>query len=128
MVIACPRPTMLLATILPNATPRRRPLLLPMASAFILLLLLAFLNLGRWLDREDPLQKASAIAVLSGRMPDRALEPAGLALRDTRRRVGDDGQTAPAPGGLASSLVLDICPDYSSAHERAQGLLGRIRS
>lgn len=38
----------------------------------------AFLNLGRWLDREDPLQKASAIAVLSGRMPDRALEAAKL--------------------------------------------------
>jgi uncharacterized SAM-binding protein YcdF (DUF218 family) len=37
-----------------------------------------FVNLGRWLDREDPLQKAAAIAVLSGRMPDRALEAAKL--------------------------------------------------
>lgn len=69
---------MILATILPNATMRRRPLWLPMGSAFIFLLLLAFLNAGRWLDREDPLQKASAIAVLSGRMPDRALEAARL--------------------------------------------------
>lgn len=69
---------MILATILPNATTRRRPLWLPIASAFIFLLLLAFLNVGRWLDREDPLQKASAIAVLSGRMPDRALEAARL--------------------------------------------------
>jgi len=40
--------------------------------------ILAFVNLGRWLDREDPLQKAAAIAVLSGRMPDRALEAADL--------------------------------------------------
>lgn len=69
---------MILATILPNATTHRRPLWLPIASAFIFLLLLAFLNVGRWLDREDPLQKASAIAVLSGRMPDRALEAARL--------------------------------------------------
>jgi len=37
-----------------------------------------FLNLGRWLDHEDTLQKAAAIAVLSGRMPDRALEAAKL--------------------------------------------------
>jgi uncharacterized SAM-binding protein YcdF (DUF218 family) len=38
----------------------------------------AFLNLGRWLVREDPLEKADAIAVLSGRMPDRALEAARI--------------------------------------------------
>jgi uncharacterized SAM-binding protein YcdF (DUF218 family) len=38
--------------------------------------LLAFLNVGRWLVQEDPLRKADAIAVLSGRMPDRALEAA----------------------------------------------------
>ena len=69
---------MILATILPNTTMRRRPLWLPIVSAFIFLLLLAFLDVGRWLDREDPLQKASAIAVLSGRMPDRALEAARL--------------------------------------------------
>jgi len=69
---------MVLATILPGATTRRRPLWLPVAGALIFLLLLAFLNLGRWLDREDALKKASAIAVLSGRMPDRALEAARL--------------------------------------------------
>jgi uncharacterized SAM-binding protein YcdF (DUF218 family) len=69
---------MILATILPNATARRRPLWLPIAGVLIFLLLLAFLNVGRWLDREDPLQKCAAIAVLSGRMPDRALEAARL--------------------------------------------------
>jgi uncharacterized SAM-binding protein YcdF (DUF218 family) len=37
-----------------------------------------FLNVGRWLVVEDPLQKASAIAVLSGRMPGRALEAARI--------------------------------------------------
>ena len=69
---------MILATILPNSAPRRRPLWLPILSAAVFLASLAFLNLGRWLDREDPLQKSAAIAILSGRMPDRALEAAKL--------------------------------------------------
>jgi len=37
-----------------------------------------FLGVGRWLDSEDPLEKAHAIAVLSGRMPLRAIEAAKL--------------------------------------------------
>jgi uncharacterized SAM-binding protein YcdF (DUF218 family) len=40
--------------------------------------LLIFFNIGRWLVVEDPLEKASAIAVLSGRMPSRALEAARI--------------------------------------------------
>ena len=68
------------ATILPNpARPTNRArfwfsLLFSILAAGIFV----FLNLGRWLDREDPLQKAAAIAVLSGKMPDRALEAAKL--------------------------------------------------
>jgi uncharacterized SAM-binding protein YcdF (DUF218 family) len=69
---------MFLATILPPTAPRKRPIWLPILGAFLFLAVLAFLNLGRWLDREDPLQKSAAIAVLSGRMPDRALEAARL--------------------------------------------------
>jgi uncharacterized SAM-binding protein YcdF (DUF218 family) len=42
--------------------------------ALIGLIVAGFLNLGRWLVREDPLGNADAIAVLSGRMPGRALE------------------------------------------------------
>jgi uncharacterized SAM-binding protein YcdF (DUF218 family) len=45
------------------------------------LALLAFLfvrNVGRWLVREDSLEKAQAIVVLSGRMPVRALAAAEL--------------------------------------------------
>ena len=69
---------MIFATILPDAEVRKpRPWLSILGSLFFLLLL-AFLNLGRWLDKEDPLQKAAAIAVLSGRMPSRALEAARL--------------------------------------------------
>src|SRR6266478_9488796 len=43
------------------------------ASAVII-----FLGVGRWLVVEDPLEKAQAIVVLSGRMPMRAQEAARL--------------------------------------------------
>ena len=69
---------MLFATILPDARARKPRVWLLILGSLLFLLLLAFLNLGRWLDREDPPQKAAAIAVLSGRMPSRALEAARL--------------------------------------------------
>ena len=57
----------------------RRPRLWVAATGFLLFVVLfVFFNLGRWLSVEDPLQKTDAIAVLSGRMPDRALEAARL--------------------------------------------------
>jgi uncharacterized SAM-binding protein YcdF (DUF218 family) len=37
-----------------------------------------FLNVGRWLVVEDPLEKSASIVVLSGRLPIRALEAARL--------------------------------------------------
>lgn len=69
---------MIFATILPNAEARKPRVWLSIIGSLLFLLLLAFLNLGRWLDKEDPPQKAAAIAVLSGRMPSRALEAARL--------------------------------------------------
>ncbi|HXC48183.1 MAG TPA: YdcF family protein [Candidatus Sulfotelmatobacter sp.] len=69
---------MIFATILPDAEARKPRLWLSILGSLFFLLLLAFLNLGRWLDKEDPPQKAAAIAVLSGRMPSRALEAARL--------------------------------------------------
>ena len=69
---------MIFATILPDAESRKPRLWLSIIGSLLFLLLLAFLNLGRWLDKEDPPQKAAAIAVLSGRMPSRALEAARL--------------------------------------------------
>jgi uncharacterized SAM-binding protein YcdF (DUF218 family) len=38
----------------------------------------AFLHAGLWLVREDPLQKSQAVIVLSGGLPDRALEAAQI--------------------------------------------------
>ena len=69
---------MIFATIMPNPTARKPRPWVPLILFLIFLSLLAFLNLGRWLDKEDPPQKAAAIAVLSGRMPSRALEAARL--------------------------------------------------
>src|SRR5580765_6544826 len=44
----------------------------------LILGILIFLGVGRWLVVEDPLVKARAIAVLSGAMPIRAIEAAKL--------------------------------------------------
>src|SRR5215469_10110205 len=69
---------MLSATILPALKANRSFLWVWVLGALAALGTFVFVNLGRWLDREDALQKAAAIAVLSGRMPDRALEAARL--------------------------------------------------
>jgi uncharacterized SAM-binding protein YcdF (DUF218 family) len=53
--------------------------ILAVAGGVITLLFLIFLLfVGRWLVVEDPLEKAQAIVVLSGRMPVRALEAGKL--------------------------------------------------
>jgi uncharacterized SAM-binding protein YcdF (DUF218 family) len=57
---------------------RRRFILLAIACVFLVLALVAFFRVGRWLVVEDPVGKARAIVVLSGRMPVRALEAAKL--------------------------------------------------
>ena len=57
----------------------RRPRRILLGIAAILLMGGTFLlYVGRWLVVEDPLEKAQAIIVLSGRMPVRALEAAKL--------------------------------------------------
>lgn len=57
---------------------RRRIILAAIPCVFLVLVLVAFFSVGRWLVAEDPLVKARAIAVLNGRMPVRALEAARL--------------------------------------------------
>ncbi len=66
----------------PASIPRRRSLffriLLAAGCAGVILVFVLFFGVGRWLVVEDPLEKARAIAVLSGRMPLRAIEAAKL--------------------------------------------------
>ena len=61
---------------------RRRPLRFAIGIALIgalsLAVVIVFLGIGRWLTIEDPLEKAQAIVVLSGRIPIRAMEAARL--------------------------------------------------
>jgi|ERR1700674_258583 uncharacterized SAM-binding protein YcdF (DUF218 family) len=53
-------------------------ILLAVGCVTLLLGVVSFFEVGRWLVVEDPPAKASAIAVLSGRMPLRAIEAAKL--------------------------------------------------
>jgi len=59
--------------------PRRtRRIVLGLAALLLLGAVVFLLGVGRWLAVEDPLEKAQAIVVLSGRMPMRAMEAARL--------------------------------------------------
>jgi uncharacterized SAM-binding protein YcdF (DUF218 family) len=62
--------------------PRRRDIFAGVVGLagllFILCVIFWFFYVGTWLVSEDPLEHAQAIAVLSGRMPVRALEAAKL--------------------------------------------------
>jgi uncharacterized SAM-binding protein YcdF (DUF218 family) len=68
----------LFASLLPTQSNRRPRFWLALAGFVLFMSLFIFLNVGRWLSVEDPLEKAGAIAVLSGRMPERALEAARI--------------------------------------------------
>jgi uncharacterized SAM-binding protein YcdF (DUF218 family) len=57
---------------------RGRLVLLAVCLGVILLAVVCFFGVGRWLVVEDPLVKARAIAVLSGSIPLRAMEAAKL--------------------------------------------------
>ena len=48
------------------------------AAVIVFLALAMFFGVGRWLVVEDPIRPAQSIAVLSGRMPTRAIEAAKL--------------------------------------------------
>jgi uncharacterized SAM-binding protein YcdF (DUF218 family) len=67
-----------------NAAPRSQPrrsarVIVTWLAVLLVLSLFVFLfGVGRWLVIEDPLEKAQAIVVLSGRLPIRAIEAARL--------------------------------------------------
>jgi uncharacterized SAM-binding protein YcdF (DUF218 family) len=59
--------------------------------------LFVFLSVGRWLVYQDPLQQAQAIVVLSGRLPDRALEAARIYRQNYAAQVWVSQPVSPAP-------------------------------
>lgn len=71
-------PGLVLGSILPTKAKRRNHLWVLITGVLLFAGLFIFFNIGRWLVAEDPLEKASAIVVLSGRMPSRALEAARI--------------------------------------------------
>lgn len=90
--------------------PRRRPccwiLLALGVSAFLFLVAAgaALFHAGRWLVVEDPLEKADAIAVLSGRMPQRAQEAAALYRAGWAQEVWVT--RPPGPGGELEAMNI----------------------
>ena len=80
---------------MPSKTSPRLPRWTWATGLIVFLVLFAFINLGRWLIKEDPLEKADAIAVLSGRMPDRALEAARVYRQGYAPRVWLTHSTQP---------------------------------
>jgi uncharacterized SAM-binding protein YcdF (DUF218 family) len=57
----------------------------------------AILSVGQWLVFEDPLQQAHAIVVLSGELPDRAIEAARIYQRSFAPQVWVSLPVSPAP-------------------------------
>src|SRR5260370_11780311 len=66
-------------------------ILLTLLVGIIIFAAIIFLSVGRWLIAEDPLDKADAIVILSGRMPVRAKEAARL------YNTGSPAQVWPTP-------------------------------
>jgi uncharacterized SAM-binding protein YcdF (DUF218 family) len=61
-----------------DTSTRSRTLALIALAVVLVLAAVVFLGVGRWLVVEDPLEKAQAIVVLSGRIPIRAIEAGRL--------------------------------------------------
>src|SRR6516225_10143643 len=89
-------PNLVLQSLVPSQRGHRVRLWLLLLGASIFALLLFVLNLGRWLVVDDPLHKADAIAVLSGRMPERALEAARVYKQGYATQVWLTHSTEPA--------------------------------
>jgi uncharacterized SAM-binding protein YcdF (DUF218 family) len=76
------------------------------ASAFVV-----FFGVGRWLVVEDPLEKANAIVVLSGRMPMRAIEAARLYREGYAPQIWLTRPEEPATS-LRSMNIFDAGEDF----------------
>jgi uncharacterized SAM-binding protein YcdF (DUF218 family) len=98
-------------SILPVQPERRPRLWVFLLGTVFLAAAFVFLNVGRWLVIEDPLQKASAIAILSGRMPGRALEAARVYKQGYATRVWLTRSTE--PGATLEKLSIAFAGEES---------------
>jgi uncharacterized SAM-binding protein YcdF (DUF218 family) len=78
--------------------PKRRRWLVWAGILAVLMIaaIVVFLNIGHWLVVQDPLEHADAIVVLSGRLPQRALEAARLYQAGYAEQVWISQPTSPA--------------------------------
>jgi uncharacterized SAM-binding protein YcdF (DUF218 family) len=84
--------------------------------AVVLLLCLGaafFFRIGYWLVQEDSLEKASAIAVLSGAMPERALEAANIYRSGYASEVWITQSTQPKQAMQTLGIPFDGEEEYS---------------
>jgi uncharacterized SAM-binding protein YcdF (DUF218 family) len=90
---------------------RRPNLWLWLLGSFLVALSFVFLNVGKWLVVEDPLQQADAIAVLSGQMPARALEAARVYKQGYAKHVWLTHSTE--PGATLRELSIPYAGEES---------------
>src|SRR5215472_6758227 len=103
---------------------RRRLILAATVCVFFALVLLAFFGVGRWLVVEDPVGKASAIVVLSGRMPVRALEAAKLFRQGYAPEVWLTHTTEPGESLKSMGIPFDGEEVYSARVLIREGVPG----
>jgi uncharacterized SAM-binding protein YcdF (DUF218 family) len=75
---------------------RRRLVWAGILAVLMIAAIVVFLNIGQWLVVQDPLAHADAIVVLSGRLPQRALEAARLYHAGFAEQVWISQPTSPA--------------------------------
>jgi len=95
-------------------SPARRytgPIALVLAVALVASVLVVFFGLGRWLVVEDPLERANAIVVLSGRMPVRAVGAAQLYRQGYAPQLWLTQPEQPA-ASLRPMNIYDVGEDY----------------
>jgi uncharacterized SAM-binding protein YcdF (DUF218 family) len=76
---------------------RRWIIVLGVLAVLLIAGVLALWRVGRWLVVQDPLQPTEVIVVLSGRMPERAIEAAQIYRQNTAAQVWVSQGLSPAP-------------------------------
>ena len=116
----------------PHSRARRdvRPIAIALAVALVASLFVVFFGVGRWLVVEDPLEKAHAIVVLSGRIPIRAIEAARLYREGYAPQIWLTRPEQPA-AALRSMNIFDAGEDFFNSrvliHEGvSSGAIGRL--